>query len=139
MHTELMARDEEEERLKFAMAARLQEMCDAIRLDDQELTEGDIALQLGVAPGTFSSYITGERRPPFRVLVAARREFGVSPEWLMMGEARFNDGMFEVKRRKLLRGPPPKPQRGKRRSEPEWAPEPQIGSHARFLSQPLPL
>jgi hypothetical protein len=113
---ELVARDdEEEEQLKLAIAARLQEMCDALIADNPELTEGEIAIRCGVSPKAFSLYITGERKLPYRAMVAAWREFGAEPGWFMAGEARFNDAGFEQKRRRLLLEPP-KPRRGKRRS-----------------------
>lgn len=110
-------RDEEEEQLKLAIAGRLQEMCDALILNDPKLTEGAIGGILGVAdPDTFSTYVTGKRKTPYRVLAAAQREFGATFDWFFNGDARYNSPAFEVMRLAFRRAPPQKPRRGKRRN-----------------------
>jgi hypothetical protein len=99
------------------MAARLQEVCDALILDNPKLSESAIGRICGVmSPDTWSTYVNARRKIPPLVMLRLWHEFGAEPGWMIAGDARHNDPAFEEKRRRLLQEQLERPpRRGKRR------------------------
>jgi len=55
---------------------------------EQELRQGDLALDIGVARSTVCQWLTGRSEPNlFHIVVFARR-LGVSVDWLLTGKER---------------------------------------------------
>jgi transcriptional regulator with XRE-family HTH domain len=110
-----MAGGIEDERLKQDAAARLRQLCAAIRLADG-LTEKQIGLSCDVKPTTWSNYLNGKREIPYSVVIQLWRRYGAEPAWLIAGEARNNAPVFQAKLNALLSEPAPStPRRGRPR------------------------
>lgn len=53
-----------------------------------EMTQADFANRIGVSQGYLSALENGEKEPGAAVLLAIRKEFGKSVDWLLTGEAQ---------------------------------------------------
>jgi len=51
------------------------------------MKQGEFARRIGVAQGYLSALEHGEKEPGAAVLLAISREFGVSVDWLLTGQA----------------------------------------------------
>lgn len=51
-----------------------------------EMTQADFAHRIGVSQGYLSALENGEKEPGAAVLLAIRKEFGKSVDWLLTGE-----------------------------------------------------
>lgn len=51
-----------------------------------DMTQADFAERIGVSQGYLSALENGEKEPGAAVLLAIRREFGKSVDWLLTGE-----------------------------------------------------
>jgi transcriptional regulator with XRE-family HTH domain len=105
--------NEADDRLLADIAARLRQLCEALRLADG-LSQGEIGLACGVEPSAWSLYLKGERKVPYSVVVELWRQYGAEPGWLIAGEARYLDPAFAAKLRALAKAPKEgKPRRGR--------------------------
>jgi transcriptional regulator with XRE-family HTH domain len=52
------------------------------------MTQADFANRIGVSQGYLSALENGEKEPGAAVLLAIRKEFGKSVDWLLTGEAQ---------------------------------------------------
>ena len=55
-----------------------------------EMTQSEFARRIGVAQSHLSNLERGEKEPCAAVLLALKREFGVSIDWLLTGEGPEN-------------------------------------------------
>jgi XRE family transcriptional regulator, fatty acid utilization regulator len=53
-----------------------------------EMTQTEFAHRIGVSQGYLSALENGEKEPGANVLLAIRREFGRSVDWLLTGETQ---------------------------------------------------
>jgi transcriptional regulator with XRE-family HTH domain len=53
-----------------------------------EMTQADFANRIGVSQGYLSALENGEKEPGAAVLLAIRKEFGKSVDWLLTGDAQ---------------------------------------------------
>jgi transcriptional regulator with XRE-family HTH domain len=53
-----------------------------------EMTQADFAARIGVSQGYLSALESGEKEPGAAVLLAIRKEFGMSIDWLLTGETQ---------------------------------------------------
>jgi len=51
-----------------------------------EMTQADFANRIGVSQGYLSALENGDKEPGSAVLLAIRKEFGKSVDWLLTGE-----------------------------------------------------
>ena len=51
-----------------------------------EMTQADFARRIGVSQGYLSALENGEKEPGAAVLLAIKKEFGKSVDWLLTGE-----------------------------------------------------
>jgi hypothetical protein len=104
---------EEERRLRMEIGARLRQLCRAVNLADG-LNQGEVGRAVGAEDAAWSLYVNGERWLPYPVAVALWKRFGAEPAWLLAGEERHNDPIFQRKLDELRRAPGnDKPQRGR--------------------------
>jgi hypothetical protein len=109
----MRAETEEERRLRMEIGARLRQLCRAINLADG-LNQGDVGRAVGAEDAAWSLYVNGDRWLPYPVAVALWKRFGAEPAWLLAGEERHNDPIFQRKLDDLRRAPPDdKPPRGR--------------------------
>ena len=53
-----------------------------------EMTQADFARRIGVSQGYLSALENGEKEPGAAVLLAIKKEFGKSVDWLLTGETQ---------------------------------------------------
>ena len=53
-----------------------------------EMTQTDFARRIGVSQGYLSALENGEKEPGAAVLLAIKKEFGKSVDWLLTGETQ---------------------------------------------------
>jgi transcriptional regulator with XRE-family HTH domain len=53
-----------------------------------EMTQADFAARIGVSQGYLSALESGGKEPGAAVLLAIRKEFGMSIDWLLTGETQ---------------------------------------------------
>jgi transcriptional regulator with XRE-family HTH domain len=53
-----------------------------------EMTQADFANRIGVSQGYLSALENGKKEPGAAVLLAIRKEFGKSVDWLLTGDAQ---------------------------------------------------
>ena len=53
-----------------------------------EMTQADFSRRIGVSQGYLSALENGEKEPGAAVLLAIKKEFGKSVDWLLTGETK---------------------------------------------------
>ena len=77
---------------KVLIGKRLQEV-----IKDKNMTNQDLALECGVAPGIISRYVRAKQRPEIDFLVQLVILTGVNASWLLTGKGgKFLKGGFEM-------------------------------------------
>lgn len=110
---DMIARDDDDARLRAEIAARLRELCRAIERAENR-TQSEVGQAVGAEPAAWSLYLKGDRRPPYALVVAIWKRFGAEPAWLLAGEERHNDPIFQAKLDELRRSPDDgRPRRGR--------------------------
>lgn len=105
--------DDVDERIKREIAERLRELCRAVETW-KGMTQGDIGAAVGVPDsGTWSLYLSGDRKVPYRVLWALWNTFGADTAWTIGGATRNNTDDFNAALRAAARGGAPAKRKGR--------------------------
>lgn len=104
-----------DEKLKRDIAGRLRDLCRAVE-PWKKMTQGEIGAAVGVPDsGTWSLYLSGDRKVPYRVLWALWNTFGADTGWTIGGATRHNTDDFNAALRAVAKGGAPAPAKRKGR------------------------
>lgn len=106
--------DDLDEKFKQDIAGRLRTLCRAIEVT-QGKTQADVGRLAGVPDsGTWSLYLSGDRKVPYRVLWGCWNAFGADTAWFIGGVTRNNTEAFNAALLALDKGASTaKPRRGR--------------------------
>lgn len=82
----------------------------AILIDENNLTQKELAAQLNIAPSTLSSYVQNAREPDFKMLKCIAKYFNVSADYLLDIQAQNINSLYENELIRIFRSMSPEHQ-----------------------------